>query len=375
MKKILVVCRNASTYHAPIFRGLANKSDLRVLYIEKDGYINKYNKEYRSIIKKDFSMFKNYKYKFLPKKKFFFRYIIFYFTILSLIKDKKINNILIFGYDSIYSWIALLTAKTFKIKVLWRGEAILNKNSILKSFLKKIILKFFFNLCDEIFYSCKKNKYFIENYTNKKTKSYPCSVDNHFFRNKFKKYKKNKKKIIKKYNLKNNTFKIISVCRLTRRKNISELLHQVFISKLKNIEILIVGDGPERDNLKNLSKKYNLNCKFFGFMNHDESSKLLSVANIYCLLSKYDASPKSVNEALNFKLPVIINKSIGTADDVVKNYYNGIVLKNNKRLATNLKKIISNKKLLLKMKNNCYKVLDKNFSHETCIKNILNYAK
>ena len=93
------------------------------------------------------------------------------------------------------------------------------------------------------------------------------------------------------------------------------------------------------------------------------------------MLSKYDASPKSVNEALNFKLPVIINKSIGTADDVVKNFYNGIVLKNNKRLATNLKKIISNKKLLLKMKNNCYKVLDKNFSHETCIKNILNYAK
>ena len=70
MKKILVVCRNASTYHAPIFRGLANKSDLRVLYIEKDGYINKYNKEYRSIIKKDFSMFKDYKYKFLPKKIF-----------------------------------------------------------------------------------------------------------------------------------------------------------------------------------------------------------------------------------------------------------------------------------------------------------------
>ena len=38
-----------------------------------------------------------------------------------------------------------------------------------------------------------KNKYFIENYTNKKTKSYPCSVDNHFFRNKFKNTKKIKK--------------------------------------------------------------------------------------------------------------------------------------------------------------------------------------
>ena len=175
--------------------------------------------------------------------------------------------------------------------------------------------------------------------------------------------------------MKKNSFKIISVSRLTERKNISELLNQVYLSKLKNIEILIVGDGPEKKKLIELSKKFKINCKFLGFLYHDKIPQLLSVSNLYCLLSKFDASPKSINEAMNFKLPIIINQTIGTADDLIKNNFNGIVLKKNSDFSKKLKKIVKDKKKLNYMSENSYHMLDKFFSHKICVNNVLKYSK
>ena len=118
MKKILVICRNVSTYHAPIFKELAKKSDLNVLYLEKDGFKNKFNKEYNTWIKAEKFLFKGYNFTFLNHNKSYFRYIIFFFILLDILKKKKIENVLIFGYDSIYNWIALFISKISKKKYI-----------------------------------------------------------------------------------------------------------------------------------------------------------------------------------------------------------------------------------------------------------------
>ena len=143
------------------------------------------------------------------------------------------------------------------------------------------------------------------------------------------------------------------------------------MSKIKNIEILIVGNGPEYEKLIKLAKKLNLSVKFFGYQEHEEVCRILSIANLYCLVSNFDASPKSLNEALNFKLPIIIRDTIGTAGDLIIDNFNGVILKKKDKLNLVLKDLIKDKKKQKLFSKNSYKTLDSFFNHDVCKNNII----
>ena len=375
MKKILIISNTVSSYHSPIFKNLAKKNYVHAIYYKNDQYEDWYNKEYKTLIKKNRSLFKGYNFSIIKFENFFLKYINFIYQFLKIILRKQIDNIVIFGYDHAQYWTALLIGKILNKKILWRGEAIPKETGYLKRLIKKITLTIFFSLCDKIFYSCEKNKKFLKNYTNKILYPYPCSVDNDYFRKNYYKLKKDKKKIIKQFNLKNNTFKITSVCRFTKRKNLSTLLKEIYFSKIKNIEVLLVGDGPEMKNLNEISKKYQLNVRFFGYKNQKEICKILSISDLYCLISNFGASPKSINEALNFKLPVITRDTVGTAGDLVIDSFNGYIINKNDDLRKKIKFITKQKKIYKFLKKNTFNNLDNFFSHKICEKNIIEQCK
>jgi len=47
---------------------------------------------------------------------------------------------------------------------------------------------------------------------------------------------------------------------------------------------------------------------------------------MFAVISSYDASPKALNEALNFSLPVLCSDGVGTAKDLVKEGGNGSIV-------------------------------------------------
>ena len=375
MKKILVISNSAASYHSPIFKKIAKNNYLHVIYYSNDLYNDQYNKEYDTVIKKERKLFKGYDYTFIQSSFPIIKFFQFLYIFISIIYSKKINNIFVFGYDHPRCWASVILGKILNKNILWRGEAIPRKNHPLKKEIKNMALKIFFSFCDKIFYSCKKNKNVLKDYTSKHIYPYPCSVDNSYFRKQFSNLKNKKKKLIKGFKLGPKTFKIVSVCRLTKRKNLSYLLREIYKFKIKNIEILLVGNGPERENLKILSKKFNLKVKFFGFQNQHNICKILSISDLYCLVSNFDASPKSINEAMNFKLPIITRNTIGTAGDLVINGFNGYIIKDNIKLGKILKRLIINKNKLNYLSKNSYVTLDNFFSHEICIKNVINHCK
>ena len=114
----------------------------------------------------------------------------------------------------------------------------------------------------KVFYSCKKNKDYLIQYSNKKKlKFYPCCVDNDYFRS----LKQTKLK-------KKNKLTLLTACRLTKRKNIKTVLEGIYETKKKfnkmSIEYIVIGDGPEKYMLKNYAKKLNIKTKFLEFLNH-----------------------------------------------------------------------------------------------------------
>jgi len=50
------------------------------------------------------------------------------------------------------------------------------------------------------------------------------------------------------------------------------------------------------------------------------------IADIYALLSDYDASPKTLNEALNFGVPLIASNMLGNAPDILIEGKNGFIV-------------------------------------------------
>ena len=132
--------------------------------------------------------------------------------------------------------------------------------------------------------------------------------------------KKKKKKI----------FTFITVNRLDKNKNI-QLIINSFIKgfKNKNAVLKIIGNGPEIENLINISKTSNLKKKIFFIKNSDRKKMKKELAKADCFLSSsfHETFGVVLIEAIALGVPVISTKSEGPSEIV--NNKNGYLVKQN----------------------------------------------
>jgi len=117
---------------------------------------------------------------------------------------------------------------------------------------------------------------------------------------------------------KNNTKNIITITRLSIEKNIITLLKAVELIKNENFILKIVGDGNQKEILKNYVKniKIEKKVKFIGFEKNIDQH--LKNSDLYINCSFFEGFPNSVVEALCYKVPVICSKSHGGIHDILK---------------------------------------------------------
>lgn len=99
---------------------------------------------------------------------------------------------------------------------------------------------------------------------------------------------------------------IISLGRLERDKNIELLLHAfAILIKKMNANLLIVGDGSQRDSLECLSQELGLkdHVRFFGFTNNPY--ELMAGSDLLVLSSDLEGLPTVIVEALYCGLPIV----------------------------------------------------------------------
>jgi phosphatidylinositol alpha-mannosyltransferase len=90
---------------------------------------------------------------------------------------------------------------------------------------------------------------------------------------------------------KDNT--ILYIGRLERRKGVIYLLRafKLLLSKLPNAKLIVVGDGPDKQKLKQYVKENHLsNVEFLGFVSEETKINLLKEATIYCSPAIYGES-------------------------------------------------------------------------------------
>jgi glycosyltransferase involved in cell wall biosynthesis len=122
---------------------------------------------------------------------------------------------------------------------------------------------------------------------------------------------------------------VIYAGRLMDFKNIDLLIESVFIlKKNKNyIKCIIIGDGPEKDNLANLTKKLRLqnDIKFIRFLgNHGDVYSYMKASKVFVLPSTREGFGIVVLEANTCGIPVItVNHKDNAAKDLVEEGKNG----------------------------------------------------
>lgn len=114
----------------------------------------------------------------------------------------------------------------------------------------------------------------------------------------------------RKLNLPENGVGVCSISRLTTEKNVSNLIDS-FETVLKYAKqecwLVLVGDGPDRETVRDQIKKRGLETNIYlvGAQSHSEVPDWLRAADIFVLASKSEGLPNSVLEAMSSGLPVV----------------------------------------------------------------------
>jgi glycosyltransferase involved in cell wall biosynthesis len=132
-----------------------------------------------------------------------------------------------------------------------------------------------------------------------------------------------------------NLFTIIFIGRLTELKGTKYLLEAVRILKNQGItfKCKIIGDGPERKNLENLTEQLNIanQVNFVGFVPHKDIPKYLNDAGVFVgpSITIEDGYKEGFGlvfvEAMAAGLPVIASRS-GGITDIVKHMETGLLV-------------------------------------------------
>lgn len=155
--------------------------------------------------------------------------------------------------------------------------------------------------------------------------------------------------ILKQHNLNPDDQFLITASRLGKEKNIEFVINAFAKIKTKNpkAKLLIVGSGPNENNLKTLAKNIDSqNIIFLGRLNQDDLFALYKYAQIFLFASLTETQGLVVLEALTMSLPVAAIKATGV-EDLLENNTGGILVKNDlEEFAEAINNLINNQELL-----------------------------
>lgn len=292
---------------------------------------------------------------------------------LSSILNKEKPNIIIHDW---WSWFSVFQSlyrckKNKKKFYLWSWSTKYEKSR--RRTLTKPIVKFIVKHCDWYrSYWTRASEYLVSLWA-KKEKIYPLynTVDIDYFKEEAEKLKPHKEELKKKYWIKTNNV-LLFVWQLIERKWIYEVLEwfKNFQKDNKDWSLIFVWWWQENEKMKQIIKEQNIKNVFFPwFFQKDKISELYTIADIFTLPSREEVRWLVINEAMCFWLPIITAYQVWASVDLVKDWENGYIMKENtwEEIKRCLNKILENK--LIKKNSSFEKI--KKFN----VRNIINLIK
>lgn len=172
-----------------------------------------------------------------------------------------------------------------------------------------------------------------------------------------------------------NKFRLVHLSRLVGWKRVDMLINAVsnLIKAYPGIELLVVGEGPEKESLINQSRTLGVDraVKFLGGVYEpDLLGKYLMASSVYVLAGM---GGLSINDAMCFGLPVICSVCDGTEKYLVKEGYNGLYFEagDQNSLESKIKYLFDNPELCSKMGKNSVSIIQNEINIHTVVNGYL----
>jgi len=228
--------------------------------------------------------------------------------------------------------LGLKLGKRFGVPVILTYHTRLEKYShfvpcfrlVYKKILSRHIIKRFGQKCNVIFAPTNSVKEYLENIGVSGYKAIlPTGIDLDYSEN----IKTTEIENIRKQYANENETLLCTVSRLSEEKNISFLLEGILKLKQKtqiDFKCLVIGDGPQKNNILSNIKKKGLEKTIFllGSIEPEEVSKYYLASDIFIFSSQSETQGIVLLEAMAGKCPIVAIRSSGI-EDIVKEGYNG----------------------------------------------------
>lgn len=327
-------------YISPLLKALAKKVDLSVYYFSDPAKSKEIDKGFGQKIVWDMPLLEGYEYKFInnwsgPRPINNKLFDVFNPGVLGILRKNKAKYVILNGWSYSSNWMIFLTAWMFGKKIWLRAENPLNqelqkKKSVLvlkKIFLKNFLFKFFIH---KFLYIGSQNKAFYQYYGVRKEDRFiytPYAVDNNYFNRFYLEYKDNKTALKVELGLPEERKIILFSGKYIDKKRPLDLLKAFTMLPVNEYALVMVGEGELRGVMETFVVDNKLeNVYLTGFINQSEISKYYAIADLFVMCSGMGETwGLSVNEAMNFALPIVVSDTCGCANDLVTNNKNGYI--------------------------------------------------
>ena len=368
-------------YVSPLLRELSSHSKLKVYYYGGQSAVND-DKGFGQKVTWDIPLLDGYNHVFLrnasSSKGMNTRFLdAINWSIFKVLRQSDDKVVIVNGWAYLSDWFVLLAAKLYGKKVWMRAEMPWNQEELKpKSFKKSLkfllfkylIFKYFIDNC--LYIGSQNKKYYLMHGVKESRLIFaPYAVDNQCFQS----LKTDGSSARHKWDIDEKKIIILYSGKLIVKKRPLDLLKAFHQLNDANTTLFYMGDGPLRNELEAYISKHQVkNVVISGFINQSEIGTIYSMADLFVMCSGIGETwGLSVNEAMNFGLPVIVSSTCGSSFDLVSNGINGFVFKEGdiNRLHDYIYELISNKELRIKM-GSAAMVKVNLFSHERTCYNI-----
>ncbi|MBX7206353.1 MAG: glycosyltransferase family 4 protein [Bacteroidia bacterium] len=356
---MLFILSHPIQYISPLLKHLASKTDIEVCYYSDVSVKGGFDKGFGKEIKWDIPLLDGYKFVFVknwrknqPMDTRFLN--AFNPGIIGELRKTKSKIVVINSWAYATDWLVLIFAPLFGKKIWLRTENPINKElnkSKFTRFLKTILLKhiLFRFIIDKFLFIGIRNKKFYEYYGVADESRFiftPYCVDNYGLNRKYHELIHKKDKIREKLGIPSDKKIILFTGKYIIQKQPLDLLKAFQLLPNEQYALIMVGEGELRSQMQQFIDTYKLSgIMLTGFVNQSEIWEYYVAADVFVMCSNSETWGLSVNEAMNFHLPVVVSEASGCSADLVKSGKNGFVFKEGdiEALASAIKKATDSK--------------------------------
>jgi glycosyltransferase involved in cell wall biosynthesis len=330
-RRVIFINSHPIQYFAPLYKYLNEQGlETECWYCSDENVKGHLDRQFGTKVEWDIPLLDGYKARFFPNRSWkpslyngFFG--LFNPGMIRSLRQEKKSIIVVHGWAYVTHIMVILFGRLMGHTICLRGESPLNQELLKRKIVigaKKVLLGWMlFPFVHHFLYIGKQNRRFYEYYgvASERLVFAPYAVDNARFRKSAAEFIPLKTKLRSALGIGATDRVILFAAKLIEKKRPMDLLKAYQQLDLAGKCLVIVGDGELKAEVEDYVSKNQLpNVHLAGFVNQSEIPKFYAIADVFVLCSgEGETWGLSVNEALNFGLPVVVSDMAGCAEDLV----------------------------------------------------------